>query len=117
MDSLLSDALLMSRVLYLVTDITIPAHQTVQLTAAYDRSPHQNHAGSRLGETGLFGFDLLTDAGSGLSFRTLTADLVLPEDTQIKLQNMGFEVDAAGKDSVVLNPTEPWYSIVVSEKP
>lgn len=116
MESLMTDAFTMTRIFYLVTEISIPAYESIDLTAVYDRSPSQNHFGSKKGGTGQLGFDLLTVAGSALTTDNLTANLILPDSVEIGLQNMGFKPDTAGMGVSRLDPAEPRYFIVINEK-
>ncbi len=105
MDSLMGDALTTTRVLYRSVDITVPAHQTVELTIDSIRKPHQNiyRKGKNQEDNGLLGFDWLTSTGDSLPLRHLTMDLTLPEGATIRYQNLGLQADATGKVQMTLD--------------
>lgn len=116
MDSLLGDALALTRMLYLEADITVPAHQAIELTIDSIRPSHQNIFGSsrHQKDKNLFGFDWLTRTGDSLPLRQLTMDLILPEDATIRYQNLGLQADATGKVPMTLDADTTHFYLAIT---
>ena len=70
LDELMDEVLSVDRVLYLKTEVTVPAGGTVEVTAQYWKAPSFDFACSGSGRRNLQGYDLMTTLDSTLTFTT-----------------------------------------------
>ena len=97
------------RVCWLEAEVTIPAGESVTLTAAMTKEASFDYYCAHTENRGISGYDLVTSLGSNLTCTTQIA--ILEDRGQIELvrQNFGFDLDA-GVNTVTLDPeTEHYY--------
>lgn len=109
-DALMDDAYVMQRVFYMAFEITIPAGGSVTVSAQQTRSGAHNF--NMKDSAAGFGYDLLTTAGSGISFARATVSVELGSGMLITADSMGL----AGENGVLeaeLAPTDEHYYLTV----
>lgn len=112
-DMLISDALVTDRVFYAAVEVTIPAGETVTLTARQEKPYSYDFYGAGSGREGIDGYDLVTQLGSCLSLTEQTAHVETHGLVKIVEQNFGFDVEN-GITTVTLDPEiEHYYMNVV----
>ena len=99
-----------ARVFWLEAEVTIPAGQSVQLEAAFEKAPSYDFYCAAAENKGISGYDLVTELGSNLTFSEQTAKLEDRGQIEIVRQNFGFD-PANGITVVTL--TEPHYYLEV----
>lgn len=105
LEELFLDTLVCDRVFYAAVTVTVPAGESVTLTARLTQAPSYDYGCDDSGR-GLRGFDLLTSVGSNLTFTGLTAALVNAEDVELVMDSYGFDpINADGFTQAVLDPT------------
>lgn len=107
-----SSALSQSRVFYLRAEVEIPAGESVTLNAQMIKSGSYDHDCERFSDKNLYGYDMLTQLGSNLTFSNLTASLAGAEQIKIVRQNFGFD-PTKGILNVTLDPDIPRYYLEV----
>lgn len=94
LQSIISDAITMERVLYRTAKITVPANGTVELTAAYSKNGSQNFEHCRPEEQNIIeGYELATTLGSTLTFTAQRAAVELPDSWTVMGESFGFDVE------------------------
>ena len=112
LSDILSETLVMSRVFYLVADVTIPAGESIEITIDMIKPASFDFHGSGLRSANLFGYDMMTTLGSALSFSSQAASLEGYEHIEIINQNFGFD-PGNGITQVELSLDTPRYFIEV----
>ena len=107
LDNLLSEALTVDRVLYLAVPVTVPAGGSAEVTASFWKRPSYDFGGSGTGREGLQGFQVLTTAGSRLTFTGQTAAVRNAEGVEITGDNFGFDSDGTAR----LDLNQPCYGL------
>ena len=100
------------RVFYLETTVTVPAGGSVEVTAEMTKAASFDFYGGRNENLGVYGYDLVTQLGSTLTFTGQTATLEDRGQIQIVRQNFGFDLENGGK-TVTLDPAEEHYYLEV----
>lgn len=114
LDTLFGDARSFDRVCYAVFELTIPAGESVMVTAKFRKAPSYDFYGTGDGWQQVKGYDLVTQLGSTLSFKQQTASVETRGAVQIVGQNFGFDVEN-GVTTVTLDPEmEHYYLNVIS---
>lgn len=93
-------------------EITIPAGQSVQITAEFVRSGSHDFTGKRQEE---WGYDLLTNFGGSLAINKQTLTLQNTQQIELVRDDCGFDLEN-GKNTVTLDPQKPVYEWVVRQK-
>lgn len=107
LDDLLSEALTMDRILYLAVPVTVPAGGSAEVTASFWKRPSYDFGGSGTGREGLQGFEVLTTAGSSLTFTGQTAAVTHTEGVEIAGENFGLDSDG----TALLDLAAPRYGL------
>ncbi|MGM9537330.1 MAG: hypothetical protein ACI3VN_03255 [Candidatus Onthomonas sp.] len=107
LEDLIFDSLSRGRVCYLAAETTIPAGESVTVTAQFLQSPSYNFIGEQ--NDSLEGYDLLTSAGSNLTFTGLTARLTGFDSVELTGQNYGFEPEQGITEVPLALETEHYY--------
>ena len=108
LEHLLSENRAAQRVFYAAVRITLPAGERVELAASFRKDASLNFYTGPDSRTDLYGFDLATALGSGLTFEAQTAALILPErDLTVEEDSFGFPDGGP----VTLDPAEPYYHL------
>lgn len=94
LDEVISDALAVTRVMYLRFDVTIPAGGTAEVSARLWKQPSHDFYCSGSENVGIQGYDMVTRLGSVLDFTRQTAALVNAEALEIVRQSFGFDPEA-----------------------
>lgn len=108
MDELLHEVLTIDRVLYLTAEVTVPAGETVEVTARYWKSPSFDFGCTGSEHTDLQGYDYMTTLDSTLDFTALTASLSNGEGVVLTGGSFGFDAEN-GVTQVTLDPKTPHY--------
>lgn len=117
LDMMIYDALVVDRVFYAAVEVTIPAGESVTLTARQEKPYSYDFYGAGSGREALDGYDLVTRLGSVLSFTEQIAHVETRGLVEIVEQNFGFDVEN-GVTTVTLDPEiEHYYMNVVVIEP
>lgn len=100
------------RVCYLTAEITIPAGESVTLNAAMRKAGSFDYYCAHTEKQGVYGYDMVTQLGSTLTFTQQTAKLEDRGQIEIVGQNFGFDL-ANGITSVTLDLSQDHYWIEV----
>ena len=100
------------RVFWLEAEITIPAGESVTLTAAFEKEPSFDFTCADTANKGISGYDMVTALGSNLIFTQQTACLEDRGQIEIVRQNFGFDLENGIKE-VILDLTVPHYYLEV----
>lgn len=93
-EDLLSRALTCTRVIWTTAEISIPAGETVTVTARFQKEPSYDFACTGTEKQGLYGFDLGTRLGSSLAFQKTTARLKNTRQILLVRNDFGFDQQA-----------------------
>ena len=100
------------RVFWLEAEITIPAGESVTLTAAFEKEPSFDFTCADTANKGISGYDMVTALGSNLIFTQQTACLEDRGQIEIVRQNFGFDLENGIKE-VTLDLSVPHYYLEV----
>ena len=100
------------RVLYLETELTIPANGSVTLRAEMIKKASYDHYCAHTENRDVKGYDLVTELGSNLNCEHQRATLLDHGQLTIIRQNFGFDL-AAGVNTVTLDPAQEHYYLEV----
>lgn len=100
------------RVFYLEAEVSIPAGESVTLTAAMSKAASFDFHCADTKNRGICGYDLVTELGSNLRCTRQSAHLEDRGQIEIVRQNFGFDL-RAGTASVDLEPAEEHYYLTV----
>ena len=100
------------RVFWLEAEITIPAGESVTLTAAFEKEPSFDFTCADTAYKGISGYDMVTALGSNLIFTQQTACLEDRGQIEIVRQNFGFDLENGIKE-VTLDLAVPHYYLEV----
>ena len=106
------DVVGVDRVFWLEAEITIPAGESVTLTAAFEKEPSFDFTCADTANKGISGYDMVTALGSNLLFTQQTACLEDRGQIEIVRQNFGFDLENGIKE-VKLDLTVPHYYLEV----
>ena len=115
LDELIPEVLYQDRVLYLAFPVSIPAGESVTISAEFRKEPSFDYGCSGSENVGLQGYDFVTQLGSHLEFTQQTASLVNTETIEIINQNFGFDLEN-GVSEVSLDPDTEHYYLEIREK-
>jgi len=101
-----------TRVLYFAFDVTIPAGESVDITATMPKEGNENFVGEQLNTNG---YDLATHLGSTLSFTKQQASVSHTETVVMLENNFGFD-QKTGVTTVTLDPAEEHYWMNVARR-
>lgn len=107
LDDLLGEALTVDRVLYLAVPVTVPAGGSTEVAASCWKRPSYDFGGSGTGREALQGFEVLTAAGSSLTFTDQSVSVTHTEGVVFTADSFGF--DSGG--TALLDPAEPRYGL------
>ena len=102
------------RVFYLEAEVTIPAGQSVELTAEMTREASFDFYCAHTENQGVYGYDMVTKLGSNLACTSQTATLEDRGQIEIVRQNFGFDLEQ-GVKTVVLDPDQEHYYLEVRQ--
>lgn len=112
LEDIVGDVDTIDRVCWLEAEITIPAGDSVTLSASMTKEASYDFYCAHTENQGVKGYDLVTALGSTLDFTGQTASLVNTENIEIVRQNFGFDLEA-GITEVALDPAEPHYYLEI----
>lgn len=112
LEDIVSDVDTIDRMCWLEAEITIPAGDSVTLSASMTKEASYDFYCAHTENQGVKGYDLVTALGSTLDFTGQTASLVNTENIEIVRQNFGFDLEA-GITEVALDPAEPHYYLEI----
>ncbi len=109
LDDIISEAYVLDRMFYLEFPVTIPAGESITVTADLHKNPSHDYACSGSENMGIQGYDMVTRLGSSLDFDNQSAEVTNAELIEIVRQNFGFDLPK-NVTSVSLDPaTEHYY--------
>lgn len=100
------------RVFYLETEVTIPAGESVTLTAEMTKDGSYDFYCAHTENRGIYGYDLVTELGSNLTCTRQSAILEDRGQIEIVRENFGFDLEENIR-TVELDPTEEHYYLEV----
>lgn len=103
------------RVFYLEVEITIPAGETVELTAEMMKEGSYDFHCAHTENRGIYGYDLTTQLGSNLACTRQCATLEDRGAMEIVRQNFGFDLER-GVKTVELDPAQEHYYLEVRRR-
>ena len=106
------DVTSVSRVCWIEAEITIPAGESVNLDAVFEKEPSFDYHCTASENKGVSGYDAVTELGSNLNFVKQTARLEDRGQIEIVRQNFGFDL-ASGINEVTLDKAIPHYYLEV----
>ena len=113
LDDLLDEALTIDRVLYLAVPVTVPAGESLEVSVSFWKRPSYDFGGSGTGREELQGFDLLTTAGSALTFTGQYASAVHTDGVTLVRQDLGLDWEAGTTAKAALDLNQPHYSLEI----
>ena len=115
LEDLMSEAKAVSRVFYLEAQVTIPAGETLRVTAEMTKNASYDYACAKTENRGIYGYDLVTTLGSPLAWESQRAVLEDRGQIEIVRQNFGFDPEQ-GLRTVELDPEEGHYYLEARRK-
>lgn len=97
------------RVCYLKAEVTIPAGESVTLSAQMTKPANFDYACAHTENQGVNGYDMVTRLGSTLAFTGQTATLEDRDQIEIVRQNFGFDLEQGVKTVDLDMDTEHYY--------
>lgn len=94
LDDFLWDVLVQERILYLSFPVTVPAGGSVTVSAEFWKEPSYDFDCAGTDRENVQGFDLLTTAGSALTFSSQHASAVHVDGISLGAQDLGFDWQA-----------------------
>lgn len=114
LEDIFSGVLSQDRVFYQNFSVTIPAGESVKVSAAMFKEASIDFACSGSDNVGVSGYDLVTTLGSALTFTRQTAALEHTDGIEILRQNFGFDLEK-GITEVTLDVQQPHYYLELRE--
>lgn len=114
LDDILSETLYHDRVMYLSVPVIIPAKEKIDIVFHLWKAPSYDFHCS-FENTGIQGYDFVTQLGSTINFTCQTASLENTETISITAQNFGFDLES-GITCVTLSLAEEHYYLEIREK-
>lgn len=109
LENVLGEAVHLDRVLYLQAEVSIPAGESVILTAYQTKAASFDYACADRGNRGIYGYDMVISLGTALEFERITASISNGSQLELVRQNFGFDL-AQGVTRVELDHnTEHYY--------
>lgn len=112
LEDIVSDVDTIDRVCWLEAEITIPAGDSVTLSASMTKEASYDFYCAHTENQGVKGYDLVTALGSALDLTSQTVSLANTGAIEIIRQNFGFDLEA-GITEVALDPAEPHYYLEI----
>ena len=112
LDDVLLETLTHDRVFYLAFDVTIPAGESVEISAKLTKEASFDFDCSGSEGSGLRGYDMVTDLGSNLNYAEQKATVVNKGILKIVRNNFGFDLEN-GIDTVTLDTAVEHYYMEV----
>ena len=109
LEEVLSEAVSADRVCSLSFDVTLPAHGTAEVSAAFAKPASLDFVGEHKNRNG---YDLVTKLGSPLTFTAQTASVSHLDWVELLDQDFGFDPEA-GVTAVLLDPDRDHYFLEV----
>ena len=109
LDDLLGEALTMDRVLYMAVPVNVPAGGSTEVTVSFWKQPSYDFGGSGTGREAFQGFELLTTAGSALTFTGQSVCAVNTDGAALMGQDLGLDWENGAAAALDLN--QPRYGL------
>lgn len=114
-EDLILDAFCRERVMYECFSLTIPAGETVRVSAKLFKEPSFDFDCANTQQEGILAYDLVTGLGSDLCFSKVTAELTDSDSFELVDQNFGFDLQR-GVTRVELSLQQEHYYLKLREK-
>ena len=112
MEDFLGETRSVTRLMYRTFELTIPAHESVTVTASMRKHASYDFIGENAGRSG---YDLVTTLGSNLTFTEQTASVSHTESIELVRNTFGFDVER-GVVSVTLDMQQEYYRLEITRK-
>ncbi len=112
LEEIMGDVYMVQRVLYLRFELTIPAGESMEVSACMDKEASIDFIGKKRSRNG---YDMVTQLGSNLTFSGQSASVSNTAYIEMLDQNFGFDI-ANGITRVDLNPAQAHYWMEVQKR-
>ena len=112
LDDIFSETLTQERILYLTTEVRIPAGESVEVSASLWKAPSYDFGCSGSAKADAQGYDFVTTLGSTLTFTSQSAALENTDGIELLDQNFGFDLEN-GMTEVSLDPQQEYYYLAI----
>ena len=112
MEDFLGETRSVTRLMYRTFELTIPAHESVTVTASMRKHASYDFIGENAGRNG---YDLVTTLGSNLTFTEQTASVSRTECIELVRDSFGFDL-GAGVTRVQLDMEQAHYCLEITKK-
>ena len=112
MEDFLGETRSVMRLMYRTFELTIPAHDSVTVTASMRKHASYDFIGENAGRSG---YDLVTTLGSNLTFTEQTASVSRTECIELVRDSFGFDL-GAGVTRVQLDMEQAHYCLEITKK-
>ena len=112
LDDIFAETLTQQRILYLVTEVPVPAGSSVELSINLWKAPSHDYGCSGSAKANAQGYDYATTLGSTLSFTAQSAALKNTDGIELLDQNFGFDLEQ-GITEVSLDPNQEHYYLEI----
>ena len=115
LDDIFSETLTQERILYLMTEVRIPAGESVEVSASLWKAPSHDFGCSGSAKANAQGYDYATTLGSTLPFTVQSAALENTDGIELLNQNFGFDLEH-GITEVSLDPQQEYYYLAIQPR-
>ena len=112
LDEIFSETLTQQRILYLVTEVAVPAKSSVNLSFQLWKAPSHDYGCSGSAKADAQGYDFVTTLGSTVNYTSQTAVLKNTDGIELLDQNFGFDLNN-GMAEVSLDPQQEYYYLAI----
>lgn len=116
LDDMVQEIVGIQRIFYLCFSLEIPASSTVEVEITVDKDGSFDFDCFGGENAGVYGYDLVTELGSDLTFTKQSAAIEGYDEIEIVRQNFGFDLEQ-GITKVALDPQVPHYWLEVRRRP
>ncbi|MCL2366361.1 MAG: hypothetical protein FWC75_04855 [Oscillospiraceae bacterium] len=93
LEDMIHEVYVMSRVFYLMAEVTVPAGESVEILAERIKPASFDFFVKGLHNSRVLGYDMMTSLGSALTFDAISASITGTESVEVVNQNFGFDPD------------------------
>lgn len=112
LDEIFSETLTQQRILYLITEVAVPAESSVKLSVNLWKVPSHDYGCSGSAKADAQGYDFVTTLGSTVNYTSQTAALKNTDGIELLDQNFGFDLNN-GMTEVSLDSQQEYYYLVI----
>ncbi len=112
LDDIFAETLTQQRILYLVTEVAVPAESSTDISISLWKAPSHNYGCSGSAKADAQGYDFVTTLGSTINYTAQTAVLKNTDGIELLEQNFGFDLEN-GVTEVSLDPQQEHYYLEI----